>query len=251
MKALIGYTGFVGSTLMNQTEFDSLYRSTNIHEIQSDSNEFDIVVCAAAPAKKWLANKKPDEDKSNIEKLIKNLDYLKVKKFVLISTVDVFSNPVDVNELSTVSLDGLHPYGLNRRELEIFVQERFSDHHIVRLPGLVGPGLKKNVIYDFKNNNNLELIESRSSFQFYPMNNLWSDIKKVIRHNLKLVHLTAESIEVSELAKLSFGLDFKNEIGAPVKYDFKTIYGELFGRAGNYQYLKDDSILAAKDFANN
>lgn len=55
--ALVGYSGFVGSVLLKQKKFNALYRSTNIDEIKNRS--FDTVVCAGAPAVKWLANKYP------------------------------------------------------------------------------------------------------------------------------------------------------------------------------------------------
>ena len=46
---LIGFTGFVGSTLLNQRPFANLYRSNNINEIKGKS--FDRVYCAGASAK--------------------------------------------------------------------------------------------------------------------------------------------------------------------------------------------------------
>ena len=36
-NALIGFSGFVGSTLLKQSSFESLYRSTNISEIAGQS----------------------------------------------------------------------------------------------------------------------------------------------------------------------------------------------------------------------
>jgi len=192
MNALIGCSGFVGGTLLKQVSFDALYRSTNIHEI--DGKEFDVVVCAGAPAQKWIANRDPDADRQNIDELIGHLKTVKCTTFILISTVDVFKTPIGVDEASTVDEVGLHPYGLNRRHFEKFVEEHFSHHLVVRLPGLVGPGLRKNVIFDFLNNNNLQAIESRGVFQFYPMVNLWSDIQIALFANLQLVHLTAAPV---------------------------------------------------------
>lgn len=247
MKALIGYTGFVGSTLIKQTRFDELYRSTNIEEIE-DKN-FDMVVCAGAPAQKWIANAKPREDEKNITALINHLKTVKTNLFVLISTVDVFKTPVNVNEETPVDEFDLHPYGLNRRMLEKFVENHFENHLIVRLPGLVGPGLRKNVIYDFKNNNNVEKIESRGIFQFYPMVNLWSDIQRSLELKIKLVHLTAEPIAVSAIAKEVFGFDFKNEITNPARYDFKSVYGKEFGGIEGYQYSRKDTLLATRSYA--
>ena len=163
-NALIGFSGFVGSTLLKQAHFSALFRSTNIHEIEN--REFDVVVCAGAPAQKWIANRDPADDRKKIESLINHLRAIKCKTFILISTVDVFKEPIGVDESTLVDESGLHAYGLHRRLLEKFVEQYFPSHLIVRLPGLVGPGLRKNVIFDFLNNNNLHAIESRGVFQF-------------------------------------------------------------------------------------
>ena len=206
-QGLIGYSGFVGSTLLKQAAFESLYRSTNIGEIEGKS--FDMVVCAGAPAQKWIANREPEADRQKIEGLIANLKSMKCKTFVLISTVDVFKNPLGVDEGTAVDESGLHAYGLHRRLLEKFVESHFPRHLIVRLPGLVGPRLRKNVIYDFLNDNNLHAIDSRGIFQFYPMVNLWYDIQIALNAGLQLVHLTAEPISVADVSEHGFGRSFE------------------------------------------
>ena len=219
--ALIGYTGFVGSTLLKQRTFEYGFRSTNIGEV--DGQEFDLVVCAAAPAQKWIANREPEADREKIESLISHLETIRCKAFVLISTVDVFKNPIGVNEDTPVDEMGLHPYGLHRRLLEKFVEQHFSNHLIVRLPGLVGPGLRKNVIFDFLNDNNLHAIESRGVFQFYPMVNLWFDVQSALKAGLKLVHLTAEPISVAELSLAGFGKTFNQTLANPPARDRKSV----------------------------
>ena len=247
-SALIGSTGFVGTTLLSQRSFDFCYHSTDIGEI--DNKEFDLVICAAAPAKKWYANLHPDEDKACIDTLIEHLKTIKAIKFILISTVDVFKSPVNVDENTPISLSELQPYGYNRRRLELFVQENFDSHLIVRLPGLVGTGLKKNIIYDFKNHNEIEKIESDNVFQFYPMKNLLKDITTADKQALKLVHLTAAPVSVKEVAKAAFDFDFDNHIGKPlVAYDFKTIHSALFGSTPDYQYDKTESLKAIREYA--
>jgi nucleoside-diphosphate-sugar epimerase len=247
-KALIGYTGFVGSTLIKQTQFDSCFRSTNIMEINNQS--FEIVVCAGAPAQKWVANSDPKYDQQRIESLISHLSTIKCQKFILISTVDVFKEPIEIDELTSVSEVGLHPYGLHRRRLEQFVEENFQDSLIIRLPGLVGPGLKKNALFDFQNNNNIHLIDKRAVFQFYPMVNLWFDIQKALQCNLNLVHLTSEPISISEIAQHGFGINFDNElISNPARYDMKSIHSLLFSNNKTYQYTKRETIQAVRAYA--
>jgi dTDP-4-dehydrorhamnose reductase len=246
--ALVGYTGFVGSTLLKQRPFEHLYRSTNVGEIAG--KEFDLVVCAGAPAQKWLANKDPVAERQNIERLIEQIRMVKCRTFVLISTVDVFDQPVEVDEETLVDETGLHAYGLHRRMLEKAIVENFRNHLIVRLPGLVGPGLRKNVIYDLRNNNNLQAVDSRSVFQLYPMINIWSDLHTAQRENLRLVHLTAEPVSVGDVAALGFGRKFEQALAPrPARYDFRSIHGELLGRGRHYQYDRRDTIQAIRAYA--
>lgn len=246
--ALIGFSGFVGSTLLKQTAFQSLYRANNIHEI--DGQAFDTVVCAGAPAQKWIANKDPVADLAKIEGLIAHLKTLTCKTFILISTVDVFKSAINVDENSAIDEDGLNAYGLHRRYLEQFVQSHFSQHLIVRLPGLVGPGLRKNVIFDFLNNNNVQAIESRGVFQFYPMVNLWSDIQTALTAKLSLVHLTAKPISVANVSLQGFGRPFEHVLqNPPAVYDMRTCYANVFGVSGHYQYSARETIQAIRAYA--
>jgi len=247
-NALIGFTGFVGSTLLKQATFDFLFRSTNIDEIEGMT--FDMVVCAGAPAQKWIANRDPETDRRTIESLIEKLRTVRCKTFVLISTVDVFKSPIGVDENTTVAEDGLHAYGLHRRLLEKFVASHFPNRLIIRLPGLVGPGLRKNVIFDFLNDNNLAAIDSRAVFQFYPMVNLWQDIKVALDGGLQLLHLTAAPVSVAELSLKGFGkaFDHSNE-GAPVRYDLRSRHALMFGGGGGYQYSARETIQAVRAYA--
>lgn len=247
-QALIGYSGFVGSTLLRQTEFSALYRSTNIHEIAGRG--FDLVVCAGAPAQKWRANLEPAADLQNIRRLLEQLDTVKSKTFVLISTVDVFAQPIGVDEDSMVEETGLHAYGLHRRLIEKFVQDRFPEHLIVRLPGLVGPGLLKNAIYDMHHDNNLHAIDGRGVFQFYPMVNLWYDIQCALQAGLRLVHLAAEPVSLADISLHGFGRPFEQELpGTPARYDMRSRHAALFGAQGAYQYNRRETIQAVRAYA--
>lgn len=243
--ALIGHTGYVGSTLKRQRHFGAEYRSTDIRMI--DGNTFDLVICAGAPAQKWIANQEPAADRHTIENLCAHLDSIRCSTAVLISTVDVFSNPVEVDEDSPVDESGLHPYGLHRHQLEKFVARRFKRHLIVRLPGLVGPGLRKNAVFDLLNDNQVSKIDSRSEYQFYPMVNLWSDIRRALERGTSLLHLTAPPISMADVASEGFGMVFDNRINTnPARYDFRTRYA---GNNTPYQYSRQEVMLAIRAYA--
>ena len=234
-SALIGHTGFVGGNLLRQRSFDDCFNSSNIEQIGGRS--FDLVVCSGVPAEKWKANAAPERDLDNIERLTRALEHANAQKLVLISTIDVFINPVGVDEDSPTPMEGLHAYGRNRRRLEQIVSSRF-DATIVRLPGLYGPGLKKNIIYDFLHDNDVHKIDSRGVFQFYNLDRLWRDIAVAIDNELSLVHLPCEPVSVADVARAAFGIEFTNEVTAtPARYDIHTKHAELFG--GTNPYLEN------------
>ena len=244
--ALIGYTGFVGSNLMRSHDFGAKFNSKNIAEIEGQS--FSLLVCAGAPAKKWYANLHPEEDRETLDGLMAHLSKVRAERVVLISTVDVFRNPYLADENTEVQMDGLNAYGLNRRRLELFVQEHFANVLIVRLPGLVGHGLKKNILFDFHNDNEVQKIDSRGVFQFYPVSRLWDDIVRSSENGLSLVHLTSAPVSVEEVAREVWGREFRNEVlPSPAKYDFRSAHAGLWGRE-LYQVSRDEEIAAIKEW---
>ena len=244
--ALIGYTGFVGSNLMRSHDFGAKFNSKNIAEIEGQS--FSLLVCAGAPAKKWYANLHPEEDRETLDGLMAHLSKVRAERVVLISTVDVFRNPYLADENTEVQMDGLNAYGLNRRRLELFVQEHFANVLIVRLPGLVGHGLKKNILFDFHNDNEVQKIDSRGVFQFYPVGRLWDDIKKAEENALSLVHLTSAPVSVEEVAREVWGREFRNEVlPKPARYDFRSAHAGLWGREC-WQVSRAEEISAIREW---
>jgi hypothetical protein len=245
-NALIGYTGFVGSTLLKQTSFDELFNSKNIEMVKGRT--YDLVVCAGAPAVKWKANQNPTEDWTNIQRLMDCLSEVKADRMILISTVDVFELPVDVDEDTPVDPERNHAYGKHRYYLEQHVREHFQNCLIARLPGLFGTGLKKNVIYDFLNDNRLDLIDSEGCFQFYDMSKLWQDLQAVSAEHISVVHFATEPVKVKEISEHCFNRKFDNRIvEVPLHYDMKTKYAPIFGKS-DYLYSKKEVLAQISEY---
>ena len=247
-SALIGYTGFVGGNILRQQQFQNLYNSKNIDDICG--NYFDLVVCAGVSAVKWLANKEPEKDWDNIKALITKLQKVHAKEFILISTVDVYPNPIDVDEDFSINLDECAPYGKHRRLLEEFVVDNFERITIVRLPGIFGEGLKKNIIYDFLNNKMLDCINSENVFQFYDLKNVWKDINIARNNNLKLINFATEPTSVKEIASVVLGSEFNSKLAqAPVLYNMRTKYSALFNsQVFGYIYTKKQVLQDLRVF---
>jgi dTDP-4-dehydrorhamnose reductase len=238
---LIGYTGFVGSNLRRLTTFDAEYNTQNIADIQKRS--FGTLVCAAPQAKKWWANQNPDQDHALVKQLIAHLEQTQVERFILISSIDVFPKVVGVNETFDCASQENHAYGRNRLMLEQFVAAHFPVAHIVRLPGLFGPGLRKNVIFDLINHNQPEKINPDSQFQWYDVTRLWADIQTVIQADLRLVMLATEPMATKEIQARFFpDVAIGAEAGEAIFYDVQTRHGAAFGGSDPY-LLTQEQVL--------
>ncbi|HVE85341.1 MAG TPA: pyridine nucleotide transhydrogenase [Myxococcales bacterium] len=246
-NALIGYTGFVGSNLLKQASFEGLYNSKNVGTIAGKI--YDLVVCAGAPAEKWKANQDPEADRKVIGQLTAALEQVNAAQVVLISTVDVYPNPVEVDEGAEIEPDLATPYGRHRFGLEVFLTARFNTL-VVRLPGLYGQGLKKNVIYDFIHQNMLEKIHADSAFQFYGLDRLWADVEVALGAALKVVNFATEPVSVREVAREAFGVEFDHrpEGMAPARYDVRTRFAAALGGKDGYLQTREQVLAGITAF---
>ncbi len=245
--ALIGYTGFVGGNINAQHAFDDVYNSRNIADIEGQ--EYDLVVSAANRAEMWRINQEPENDLAEIDKFIDHIKKAGIKKLVLISTVGVYKNPNGANEDTPIETDGLLPYGLNRHYLEQFCRDNF-DTTIVRLPGLFGDGLKKNVIFDLLHDNMVENIHADGTYQYYNLDNIWKDISIALENDLPLVNLATPPVATSEVARVAFDMEFTNRPGGvqPAYWDMHSKYAGIYGGEGDYLYSKEQELEDIRRF---
>ncbi|TAJ92130.1 MAG: NAD(P)-dependent oxidoreductase [Reyranella sp.] len=232
--ALIGYTGFVGDTI-NRSDwpFAARFNSANIETMRGE--RFDTVVCAGVYAEKWKANRAPDADWSSIQRLIDILDTVSANRFVLISTIDVYPTPLNVTEDDLPPRGAGEPYGRHRLELEYWIANKFPRHHILRLPALFGPGLKKNAIFDLLVGNLVDRINPNGVYQWYPVARIAADIRRVIDADVRLINIAVEALRTGDIAEQLFpGV----AIGSPdlpvARYDMRTRHAALLGGRGDY-----------------
>lgn len=170
---LVGSTGFVGGNLIRAHQFDGLFHSTDVD--QAYGSKPDLLVYAGVRAEKYLANLHPEEDLQHIRQAFDNICKIDPKQLVLISTIDVLSNPVLADERAIIVPQASNAYGANRYTLEQLVREKYKDAVIIRLPALFGHNLKKNFIYDYihripfqlKKAKMLELVKQDSTLLDY------------------------------------------------------------------------------------
>lgn len=245
--ALIGHTGFVGR-ILDDARFSDRFNSKNVETARG--RHFGEVICAGVQAVKWWANQNPEADWAGIEPLLEVLGTITAERFVLISTVDVFRDPTGADEATPVDTEGLHAYGRHRHAVEEFVRRRFGDGAvIVRLAGLFGPGLKKNVIFDLLQGRDVAGFNPASTFQFYDMARLANDLAVIEAAQLGLAHLAVEPVSVAEVGA-ALGADAAGfGAGAPVvSYDMQTLNGRLWGQEGRYMATAADTLARIAEF---
>ena len=92
MDIIVGYTGFVGSNIAAEHKFDYSFNSKNIGDAFGTNP--DLCVYSGVRAEKFLANNDPDGDMAVINNAIENIKKINPKRIVLISTIDVYKNPI-------------------------------------------------------------------------------------------------------------------------------------------------------------
>jgi len=183
-STLIGHTGMIGQTLLDQHRFDLCYNSSNIDSFNECAH--DLVVCSAPSGNRLLVNSDPKADNCNLENLITILSQSAIKHFVLISSVDALNFPDT-------------PYGGNRLMFENFVRTHMLKSHIVRLSSLVGKRIKKNMLYDLKHQVYLKHVNPQAKLQWYNLENLWNDIETVIDLSVQTHNFVSEPIVNQEI----------------------------------------------------
>lgn len=233
-RALIGHTGFVGSNLASQTDFEDKFNSKNFREMAGQ--QFDMVVCAGIQAVKWWANQNPEADWEGITPLLDVLDTVSADRFILISTVDVYKTPRAVDEETQIETDGLHAYGLHRYQVEQRIKARFPHALIVRLPGLFGPGLKKNLIFDVLNGRDISGFDAESAFQFYDLTRLASDLDIASQADgVELINFATAPVRVADVVERISGKPYTHRTENPaVAYDMHSKHSDLWGLTGPY-----------------
>ena len=255
MIGIVGYSGFVGSNLLQFYKFDEFYNSKNIEQIKN--KHFDTLFFCGIPAIKWYANKNPDKDFETIENIKQLLNTITCDKFILISTIDIYekinSNDNNIlNEDYECNFNINHTYGKNRYLFEKFISEKFQNYNIIRLSALFGKGLKKNIIYDLINNNQIENIPYNSTFQWYNLDRLKNDIDIILTNNIKICNLFAEPIETKDIIKIfnkvynkdyNFQIEYLGNSYNKLTYNIYTKYFNLFNSNVSNYICNKDSVL--------
>jgi len=171
---VIGAKGLVGSA------FVRLFQSRRDIELVCVTREnfealpvvhSDVVIEAACNSKKFLATENPvAEFEASVTHRLKSLQRFPADLQVHISSVDVYSDltsPATTREDCAIDLARVSTYGLHKLLAEQLVRHYAPRWLILRLAGMVGPGLWKNPVFDILSGQPLRVHpESRYQYLF-------------------------------------------------------------------------------------
>ena len=185
---LIGANGFVGSafTRLLQSRPDvQLVRVTRENFDSIPAAPSDIVIEAACNSKKFLAAENPAaEFELSVTHRLKTLLRFPAVLHVHVSSVDVYgdlTSPATTREDSPVDFSKISRYGFHKLLAEQLVRHYAPRWLILRLAGMVGPGLRKNPVFDILNGLPLR-VHPDSRYQYMPTDDVariaWSLIER-------------------------------------------------------------------------
>lgn len=245
MKILIGNTGLVGQTLKERIDFDYEYNSKNI-DSYNPIDGCDLYL-SCLPATKWLVNQNIGKDFGNILSILDTIQSKKYNNIFLISTIDVYNDsPLMVDESFEPTFKSFN-YGSNRFLFEKLVKQfvKYDKLKIYRLPALFNNKIKKNILFDLINNNNIEKINSNSFYQWYNLDNLYNFIEKSKSNNGELYNLFTEPINTKEIIEL-----FPEHKDNVIRNDY-TIYNWKTNQTNTgYIQSKEEVLEEIKIFIN-
>jgi nucleoside-diphosphate-sugar epimerase len=171
MIFIIGGRGLVGSAFVRVCQAQNLPHTVLDRDTyeQHVGEHCELLINANGNSRKPLAREKPLEDfDASVRSVRKSLEDFRYERYVHLSSCDVYadcSSPDTTREDDVVQPALQSAYGFHKYLAEQCVQHRAKDWLIFRLGGFVGPGLKKNAIYDILHGGPLWL-DPQSELQF-------------------------------------------------------------------------------------
>lgn len=245
-KILVGDTGLIGRTLCDKIDFDLKFNSSNISFFDSTVEDGCDIYLSCLPAEKWKVNNNTLKDILNIIQIFNYLQTKKYNNIYLFSTIDVYENITSGADEELLPELRYFSYGNNRRFFEILVKDQltYNKLKVIRLPGLYGKYLKKNIIFDYINNHQCESINLNSTYQWYNLVNLVDDLDKIKDEEREFYNFFPEPLSTKELFSALNASEIGYE-GSEVLYNYKTNTTET-----GYWQDKDSVLRGVLEFVN-
>lgn len=169
---LLGPDGLVGSAFARYFEKAGLeYLPVRRRDATAVvGTECDLLISCIGNANKGRANSDPAFDfAESVASISQYIHGVRARRVVHISSVDVYSDPSDrlsTSEDVVPEFDKQHTYGFHKYMAETVVRRFARRWHVLRLPGLVGPNLTKNPVFDHFTKGKKLFVDAESRLNF-------------------------------------------------------------------------------------
>ena len=190
MVVVLGAHGFVGSAFVRLlSRLNVPHRAVGRKDYAEASGNFcDVLINAAGNSVKYLADRDPAADfAQSVELAVSAAHRFSPRLYVLASSVDVYSDldrPSTTHEDTPLDARRVSLYGFHKQIAESCVQRHTSSWLIVRLAGMVGPGLRKNPVFDILNDQPLR-ISPESRYQFMSTDDVAEITWQLVGHGVR------------------------------------------------------------------
>lgn len=156
MIFILGGGGFVGSAFARLCEARGLDHAVVTRSNYSEyaGRRCETLINADGNSSKRLGASDPARDfELSVASVKKSVSDFRFSKYMLASSCEVYpdvSSPQTTREDTELDPAAQTPYGFHKRLAELCVMHACGDWLVLRLAGMVGPGLKKNPIYDIQ-----------------------------------------------------------------------------------------------------
>jgi len=209
MNVLIGSHGTVGRSLLDQTHIDLTFNSDNINDL--NNQQIDTIYIAAPSGNRLLINQNQGQDENDFQQIKNVLLQCNIDRIVFISSVDTVTVPNS-------------RYGHNRADMESWIKNNFYNHHIVRLSTLIGPYIKKNILFDLANKRYIDQINHGVKIQWCILDTLIDQIDLAVINNQREINLVSQPIANWEIIQEFFPEWYQHPVTSNVLYDQRPYY---------------------------
>jgi nucleoside-diphosphate-sugar epimerase len=230
MIFIIGGQGFVGSALVRHCRArdipHAIVERDNYRQFVGE--KCDVLINANGNSRKYLAREDPLEEFAQTVRSVRaSLVDFRADCYVYLSTCDVYpdcSSPAITLESALPDVARQSPYGFHKYLAEQCVRHAAPRWLIMRLGGMVGPGMRKNPVFDILHEQPLWL-DPASQLQFLHTDEVSRIVFALLERNLcgEIVNLCGKGlIALEEIARLA-GKPIRVQPGSPrVRYHVAT-----------------------------
>ncbi len=168
---ILGGHGFIGSAIVRAaSDFGWAATAAGRADLEKCAcQHWNLIINANGNSKKYLSAKDPllDFDLS-VRSVAHSLHTFSFDRYLFLSSVDVYAdkaNPSANHEEAAIDPAALSRYGQHKWMAEELVRWNAANWLIVRMAGFVGPGLRKNSVYDLLKGHPLR-VHPDSAYQY-------------------------------------------------------------------------------------